>query len=130
MTPKLSPMLATLNITKQEVKGDDLYVTMDDSTLLYELARFLHTGKRLEGQTQLMPYDTAIRMRRNREEWLLAIKDPKDNNFWTLRDPLQSIKDNLTPERYAFMAPVEWRPKVPGGIRVPDPKTDTDHEAT
>jgi hypothetical protein len=114
MTIHLSPVLGTLNIFDREIEGQNLKVIMDGKTLLYELQRFLSSGKR-SGKVPML-YASGDRghigVKLGTDTWVYADQwwsSMNLDNKWTLTVPLQSIIDRLTPERYLFMTPPEWR---------------------
>jgi hypothetical protein len=103
--------------TSIDVKDDVLRMTAASvSALLNELQRFVEYGKRKGDVVSMSPYENSISLKRNGEQWIMAIHDHKTDQ-WTLRIPIQSILDCRTPERYIFMTPREWREQNSERIR-------------
>ena len=113
-TIHLEPVLGTLNILSTKIVGKNFEVVMDGKTLLYELQRFLSSGKRGGVETKLFSpaNGSGIGIRRDGLAWIFAEQWWESGQLkdeWTLTIPLQSIIDRSTPERYLFMTPLEWR---------------------
>lgn len=95
--------------TNMEVKNDILRMTAASAgALLNELQRFVEYGTKKGDVVSMSPYENSISLKRNGEQWIMAIHDHKTDQ-WTLCIPIESILDRLTPERYIFMTPREWR---------------------